>query len=45
MDIVLRVSEEKAKEITTSVVDGQKCILIPVEEDEYATVNGEVKEM
>lgn len=45
VDIVLRVSEEKAKEITTSVVDGQKCILIPVEEDEYATVNGEVKEM
>ena len=45
VDIVLRVSEEKAKEITTSVVDGQKCILIPVEEDEYATVNGEVKEI
>lgn len=45
VDIVLRVGEEKAKEITTSVVDGQKCILIPVEEDEYATVNGEVKEI
>ncbi len=45
VDIVLRVSEEKAKEIVTSVIDGQKCLVIPVEENEYATVNGEVKDM
>ncbi|MCR5397654.1 MAG: DUF4317 domain-containing protein [Lachnospiraceae bacterium] len=45
VDIVLRVSEEKAKEIVTSVIDGQKCLVIPVEDNEYATVNGEVKDM
>ena len=45
VDVVLRVSEEKAKEITTSVIDGQKCLVIPMEEDEYATVNGQVQEL
>ena len=41
VDVVLRVSEEKAKEITTSFVDGVKCLVIPMEADENATVNGE----
>mgnify|MGYP002624318606 CR=1 FL=1 len=41
VDVVLRVSEEKAKDITTSIIDGVKCLLIPIDADEQATVNGE----
>ena len=45
VDVILRVSEKKAEEIHTTVIDGQKCIVIPMEEDEYATINGEVKDL
>ncbi len=40
IDVVLRVSEEKEKAITTSIVDGMKCLIIPLEADESATING-----
>ena len=38
--IELRVPEEKAERIHTGVVDGQKCLLIPLEEGESARING-----
>ena len=38
--IELRVSEEKAGRIHTGVVEGQRCLLIPMEEGEFARVNG-----
>lgn len=38
--IELRVSESKAERIHTGVVDGQKCLLIPLEEGESARING-----
>lgn len=38
--IELRVSEEKAGRIHTGVVEGQRCLLIPMEEGESARVNG-----
>ena len=38
--IELRVPEEKAGRIHTGVVDGQKCLLIPLEEGESARING-----
>lgn len=39
-DVVLHVKPEKANQIHASVIDGQKCIVIPMEEDEQATING-----
>lgn len=38
--IVLRVSEKKAERVRTGVVDGQRCLLIPLEEGESASING-----
>ena len=39
-DVVLHVKPEKATKIHASIIDGQKCIIIPMEEDEQATING-----
>ena len=39
--IILRVAPQKAEQITTQVIDGRRCIVIPVKENEYACVNGE----
>ncbi len=39
-DVVLHVKPEKAAQITSQVLDGRKCIVIPMEEDENAAVNG-----
>lgn len=38
--IVLRVPEERAERVHTGVVEGQKCLLIPIEEGESASING-----
>lgn len=39
-DIVLHVNPEKIPYIKSRVIDGQKCIVIPVNDEEQATVNG-----
>ncbi|MCI9297272.1 MAG: DUF4317 domain-containing protein [Lachnospiraceae bacterium] len=39
-DVVLRVRPEKAPLIKSEIIDGQKCLIIPVEEDEQVNVNG-----
>lgn len=39
-DVVLHVKPEKAGKIHSSVIDGKKCIVIPMEENEQATING-----
>ncbi len=39
-DVVLQVKPEKISQIKAQIIDGQKCIVIPVEEDEQAIVNG-----
>lgn len=39
-DVVLHVKPEKANQIHSSVINGQKCIVIPMKEDEQATING-----
>ena len=39
-DIVLQVKPEKIPEIKSQIIDGQKCIVIPINEDEQTTVNG-----
>ncbi len=40
-DIVVNVSDDKKSKITTTFLDGQKCIVIPLEDGEKATINGE----
>lgn len=39
-DVVLRVKPEKVSQITSEVINGQKCLVIPMNEDEHANVNG-----
>lgn len=40
-DVVLRVRPTKVNQIKSEVIDGQKCLIIPLDEDESANVNGE----
>jgi hypothetical protein len=39
-DVVLHVKPEKATQIHTSMINGQKCLVIPMNENEQATING-----
>lgn len=39
-DVILRVKPEKVTQIKSQIIDGKKCIIIPMEEDEQANVNG-----
>ena len=41
IDVVVKVNPEKAEEIHTAFVDGKRCLVIPMEEDEEAKINGE----
>lgn len=38
-DIVLQVKPEKVNEIKSQIIDGQECIVIPVNENEKTTIN------
>ncbi len=39
-DVVLKVKPEKMDQIKSQIIDGQKCIVIPMDEHEHANVNG-----
>ncbi len=39
-DVVLHVKPEKANQIHSSIINGQKCLVIPMEDDEQAAING-----
>lgn len=39
-DVVLRVRPTKVDQIKSEIIDGQKCLIIPLDEDESANVNG-----
>ena len=39
-DIILQVKPEKLPQIKSQIIDGQKCIVIPFNDDEQTTVNG-----
>ena len=41
-DVVLRVRPQKVTQIKSEIIDGQKCLIIPLDEDESANVNGEL---
>mgnify|MGYP004496561021 CR=1 FL=1 len=40
INIELHVPEERAASIRTGIVEGRKCLLVPIEDDEEACVNG-----
>lgn len=44
-DIVVKVNPEKMEQITTTFLDGKKCIIIPVDDGEKATINGEKQDV
>ena len=39
-DVILQVKPEKIPHIKSQIIDGQKCIVIPIDENEQTTVNG-----
>ena len=40
INIELHVPEERAASIRTGIGEGRKCLLVPIEDDEEACVNG-----
>lgn len=44
-DIIVRVNPEKIEQISTTFLDGKKCIIIPVDDGEKATINGEKQDV
>lgn len=40
-DVVLQVKPEKIEQIKSQIIDGQKYIVIPINDDEQTTVNGQ----
>lgn len=42
VDVVLKVKPEKLPLITSTFVDGKRCLVIPMDEDEQARINGEL---
>ena len=39
-DVILRVKPEKVGQIHSQIINGKKCLVIPMDEDEHAAVNG-----
>lgn len=39
-DVILRVKPEKVGQIHSQIIDGKKCLVIPMDENEHAAVNG-----
>lgn len=39
-DVILNVKPEKVDQISSQIIDGKKCLVIPINENEHATVNG-----
>ena len=39
-DIVVKVNPEKVEQIETKIIDGKKYIVIPIDDNEQANVNG-----
>ncbi|ADL51731.1 DUF4317 domain-containing protein [Clostridium cellulovorans] len=39
-DVIVQVKPEKVPQIKSQIIDGQKCLVIPINEDEQTRVNG-----
>lgn len=44
VDVVIKVKPEKLPLVTSAFVDGRRCLVIPMDEDEHARINGEEKD-
>lgn len=44
-DVMLRVNPEKTPYIKSEIIDGQKCLIIPIEENEQINLNGVATEL
>ena len=44
-DVLLKVKPEKEEQIITQMINGQKCLVIPMDEDEQINVNGIIKDL
>ncbi len=44
-DVMLRVNPEKTPYIKSEIIDGQKCLIIPIEENEQVNLNGVATEL
>lgn len=44
-DVVLRVKPEKAAQIHAEIINGERCLVIPMKENENATINGVARPM
>ena len=40
-NIVVKVPDEKAADVTTAIVDGKKCLCVPIDPDDLLFLNGE----
>ena len=40
-DIVVKIDENRVDEVTAAFVDGKRCIVIPLEDDDELLLNGE----
>jgi hypothetical protein len=38
--VILKVNPSKVSQIKTEIINGQRCIVVPIDEDEQATING-----
>lgn len=43
--VILRVSPQKVIEIHSQILEGKKCLIIPLESGDQTIINGIVKEM
>lgn len=41
-DVVLKVKPEKMNVIKSEIINGRKCIIIPMDENEHASINGKI---
>lgn len=39
-DVVLNVKPEKVEQISSQIIDGKRCLVIPMDDNEHVTVNG-----
>ena len=39
-DVVVHVKPEKANQISSQIINGEKCLVIPMKDNEQATING-----
>lgn len=42
IDVILRISPEKADQVTRAYVNGRSCVVIPVDDNEEININGEI---